>query len=89
MPLAAQVKKDILSEYAVHSKDVGSAHAQVALLTRRIADLTEHLKSHKKDFSSRRGMLKMVSRRRRLLRYLRERKPEEYKKLVESLGLRG
>jgi len=89
MPLAAQLKLDILKEYAQHSKDVGSTHAQVALLTRRIADLTEHLKVHKKDFSSRRGMLKMVSSRRRLLRYLRQRQPEEYKKLVESLGLRG
>ena len=89
MPLEAQVKKEIHANYGVHDADVGSTEVQIATLTRRIADLTEHLKSHKKDFSSRRGMFKMVSRRRRLLRYLRGRDPEGYKTIVQSLGLRG
>ena len=89
MPLAVQVTKEIISNYAIHSVDVGSSEVQVALLTRRIADLTEHLKEHKKDFASRRGMFKMVSRRRRLLRYLRGKNPVEYATLVKSLGLRG
>ncbi len=89
MPLANQTKKDIYKVYGVHDKDVGSAEVQIAVLTRRIADLTEHLKAHKKDFSSRRGLLKMVSRRRRLVRYLRRKDPHGYVKLIESLGLRG
>ena len=89
MPLAEQAKKEIFSTYGAHSDDVGSTEVQVALLTRRIADLTEHLKQHKKDFSSRRGMFKAVSQRRRLLRYLRSRDAERYSNLVKSLGLRG
>ena len=89
MPLEAQAKKEIYANFGVHDADVGSTEVQIATLTRRIADLTEHLKSHKKDFSSRRGMFKMVSRRRRLLRYLRGRDPEGYKTIVQSLGLRG
>lgn len=89
MPLAAQVKEDICKTYGVHDKDVGSAKVQIAALTRRISDLTEHLKTHKKDFSSRRGLLKMVSRRRSLIRYLRRKDPQGYVKLMESLGLRG
>lgn len=89
MPLAAQVKEDIRKAYGAHDKDVGSAGVQIAALTRRISDLTEHLKTHKKDFSSRRGLLKMVSRRRRLIRYLRRKDPQGYVKLMESLGLRG
>lgn len=89
MPLAAQVKEDIRKAYGAHDKDVGSAKVQIAALTRRISDLTEHLKTHKKDFSSRRGLLKMVSRRRRLIRYLRRKDPQDYVKLMESLGLRG
>ena len=89
MPLEAQAKKEIYANFGVHDADVGSTEVQIAPLTRRIADLTEHLKSHKKDFSSRRGMFKRVSRRRRLLRYLRGRDPEGYKTIVQSLGLRG
>ncbi len=89
MPLAKQAKLEIIGEYRAHKNDVGSSEVQVALLSRRIADLTEHLKEHRKDFSSRRGMLKMVNRRRRLLRYLRDRTPERYKNVVQSLGLRG
>lgn len=89
MPLAQQAKKKIISEHRTHKNDVGSTEVQVALLSRRIADLTEHLKQHSKDFSSRRGMLKMVNRRRRLLRYLRGESPERYRNLVQNLGLRG
>ncbi len=89
MPLAQQAKKEIYKAYGVHDKDVGSTEVQVASLTRRISDLTEHLKAHKKDFSSRRGLLKMVSNRRRLVRYLRSKDPQGYVKLMESLGLRG
>ena len=73
MPLAPQAKKTIISEHRTHKNDVGSSEVQVALLSKRIAELTEHLKQHSKDFSSRRGMLRMVNRRRRLLRYLRVR----------------
>lgn len=70
-------------------KDVGSTQVQVANLTQRISEITEHLKEHRKDFSSRRGLLKMVSRRRSLLRYLSRKQPSEYVRVVESLGLRG
>ena len=89
MPLATQVKEEIISTHRHHDDDVGSTEVQVALLSRRIADLTEHLKEHKKDFASRRGMFKLVSRRRRLLRYLRGVDPQRYRNLVQSLGLRG
>ena len=89
MPLATEAKQEIFKAYGVHDKDVWSAEVQVASLTRRISDLTGQLKTHKKDFSSRRGLLKMVSRRRRLVRYLRNTNPQGYVKLMESLGLRG
>jgi len=89
MPLAKQAKEEIINAHGGHDSDVGSTEVQVALLSRRISDLTEHLKEHRKDFSSRRGMFKLVSRRRRLLRYLRAKSPERYTTLVQSLGLRG
>jgi small subunit ribosomal protein S15 len=89
MPLAVQAKKEIIAEHRTHKSDVGSSEVQVALLSRRILELTEHLKEHRKDFSSRRGMLKLVNRRRRLLRYLRGESPERYRNIVQSLGLRG
>ena len=89
MPLATQAKQELVKTYGMHRKDVGSSQVQIASLTHRIAELTEHLKIHRKDFSSRRGLLKMVSRRRRLLRYLRRKNPKEYVRVVESLGLRG
>jgi small subunit ribosomal protein S15 len=89
MPLAKQAKQDIIGQYCAHKNDVGSSEVQVALLSQRISELTEHLKQHRKDFSSLRGMLKMVNRRRRLLRYLRNDSPERYRKVVQSLGLRG
>ncbi len=89
MPLAPQAKKEIAKTYGTHADDVGSSQVQIASLTHRIAELTEHLKVHRKDFSSRRGLLKMVSRRRSLLSYLSKKNPGEYVRVVESLGLRG
>jgi small subunit ribosomal protein S15 len=75
-------------DFQLHGKDTGSADVQVALLTRRIAELTEHLKSHLKDHSSRRGLLKMVAQRRSLLDYLSRSESDRYKKLIEKLNLR-
>jgi small subunit ribosomal protein S15 len=86
--LSAVEKKDILSEYGVHESDTGSPEAQVALLTKRIVGLTEHLKLHKHDHHSRRGLLLMVGRRRRLLKYLRAVDVARYRALIERLGLR-
>ncbi|HEY4006054.1 MAG TPA: 30S ribosomal protein S15 [Pseudonocardia sp.] len=88
MALSAVEKKDILSEYGVHESDTGSPEAQVALLTKRIVGLTEHLKLHKHDHHSRRGLLLMVGRRRRLLKYLRAVDVARYRALIERLGLR-
>ena len=81
-------KSEILKSYARADKDTGSVEVQVALLTERINELTEHLKVHKKDNHSRRGMLKMVGKRRNLLNYLAKKDEESYKALVEKLGLR-
>jgi small subunit ribosomal protein S15 len=77
-----------LKEFQLHEKDTGSADVQVALLTRRIEHLTEHLKSNAKDHSSRRGLLKMVAQRRSLLDYLSKTKADRYKKLIDRLNLR-
>ena len=77
-----------LKEFQLHEKDTGSADVQVALLTRRIEHLTEHLKTNRKDHSSRRGLLKMVVQRRSLLDYLSRTKSERYKKLIDKLNLR-
>ena len=89
MPLAGQAKNQVIAENRTHAKDVGSPEVQVAILTRRIKDLTGHLKQHHKDFSSRRGLLTMVSRRRRLLRYVRNSSSGRYRTLIKKLGLRG
>jgi small subunit ribosomal protein S15 len=86
--LTAEQKKEILTSYGLHDTDTGSPEAQVALLTRRIADLTEHLKLHKHDHHSRRGLLLLVGRRRRLLKYVSQIDVERYRSLVERLGLR-
>jgi small subunit ribosomal protein S15 len=77
-----------LEEFQLHEKDTGSADVQVALLTRRIEHLTEHLKTNRKDHSSRRGLLKMVAQRRSLLDYLSKTKTDRYKKLIDKLNLR-
>ena len=88
MALTAEQKKEILGSYGLHETDTGSPEAQVALLTRRIADLTEHLKVHKHDHHSRRGLLLLVGRRRRLLQYLARTDIERYRALIGKLGLR-
>ena len=77
-----------IAEYRVHEKDTGSTEVQVALLTQRINELSEHFKVHKKDHHSRRGLLDLVSQRRRLLNYLRRTGPDRYRTLIERLGLR-
>lgn len=81
-------KASIKQEYQQHERDTGSAEVQVALLSKRISELTEHLQTNKKDHSSRRGLIVMVSKRRRLLDYLRRKNEERYRKLIERLGLR-
>jgi small subunit ribosomal protein S15 len=86
--LTKDQKQQIISEYARSDGDTGSAEVQVAVLTKRIADLTEHLKSHKHDHASRRGLLKLVGRRRRLLDYLRHEDIERYRTLIQRLELR-
>lgn len=81
-------KQEVISEYRTHESDTGSPEVQVAVLTERIRELTEHLKAHSKDFHSRRGLLKMVGSRRKLLRYLKDKDFNRYKSLIERLGLR-
>ncbi len=88
MALDAAVKKQIISDFATHEGDTGSPEVQVALLSRRIADLTEHFKEHKHDHHSRRGLLLLVGQRRRLLNYLQQTDIERYRSLIERLGLR-
>jgi small subunit ribosomal protein S15 len=86
--LDAAQKKTILDDYGIHENDTGSPEAQVALLSKRISDLTEHLRMHKHDHHSRRGLLLLVGRRRRLLKYLREVDVARSRSLIERLGLR-
>ncbi|HEV3468518.1 MAG TPA: 30S ribosomal protein S15 [Pyrinomonadaceae bacterium] len=88
MSLATETKERIIREYATKEGDTGSPQVQVALLTQRINELTEHFKTHKKDNHSRRGLLKMVSQRRSLLDYLKRRDIEGYHELIKRLGLR-
>ena len=83
-----QDKEEIIQEHQTHEGDTGSPEVQVAVLTRRIAHLTEHLREHKHDYHSRRGLLKMVGRRRRLLKYLQKKDVERYRALIAELGLR-
>ncbi len=88
MPLSTDVKQQIMTEYATSEGDTGSPEVQVALLTQRIKDLTEHAREHKHDHHSRRGLLLLVGRRRRLLRYLESVDVERYRSLIKRLGLR-
>lgn len=88
MPLEKGQKTAILEEYRTHEKDTGSPEVQVALLTERINQLLEHLKTHKHDHASRRGLLMMVGQRRRLLRYLTREDPARYQAIIGRLGLR-
>jgi small subunit ribosomal protein S15 len=88
MATAKELKERIVGDYKTHGSDTGSSQVQVALLTQRINELTEHFKVHKKDNHSRRGLLKMVSRRRKLLDYLKRRDIDQYHQIIEKLGLR-
>ncbi len=83
-----QDKQEIIGEHRTHEGDTGSPEVQVAVLTRRIAHLTDHLREHKHDYHSRRGLLKMVGKRRRLLKYLQKKDVERYRALIARLGLR-
>lgn len=86
--ISKEEKQKIIAEFGKDGKDTGSTEVQVALLTKRIEDLTEHFKTHKKDHHSRRGLLKMVGQRRRLLRYLKNNDLDGYRALIAKLGLR-
>lgn len=88
MSIAQERKTSLIKDYATHEGDTGSPEVQVAILSERIGNLTEHLKSHQKDFASRRGLLMMVGQRRRLLDYLRKTNEGRYQALIERLGLR-
>ena len=88
MSQANQAKAKIISEHRLHDNDTGSAEVQIAILTQRIRELTEHFKTHAKDHHSRRGLLKLVGRRRRLLDYLRKQDLERYRSSIERLGIR-
>lgn len=88
MATPAELKTKIVSDYKIHEKDTGSPEVQIALLTRRIEELTEHLKAHKKDFSSRRGLLKLVGKRNSLLKYLTREDRTRYQQIIGKLGLR-
>ncbi|HEX6904604.1 MAG TPA: 30S ribosomal protein S15 [Thermoanaerobaculia bacterium] len=88
MAQTREVKEKIISEYRTHDQDTGSPEVQVAILTNRINELTEHFKTHTKDHHSRRGLLKLVGRRRRLLDYLKGKDLERYRTTIERLGLR-
>lgn len=88
MSITAEQKTQILNEHKIHDKDTGSPEVQIALLTKRITELTDHLRTHKKDHSSRRGLLKMVSKRNRLLKYLTTEDRTRYLSIIAKLGLR-
>jgi small subunit ribosomal protein S15 len=88
MALSSEVKKSIVQKYATHEGDTGSPEVQVALLSQRINDLTEHMKANKHDYHSQRGLLLMIGKRRRLLKYLQKEDIARYRQLIKSLGLR-
>ena len=88
MALVTEKKSEVVQKYRRHDKDTGSPEVQVALITERIAYLTEHFKTHKKDHHSRRGLLKLVSQRRSLLDYLKNKDSARYRKLIDALGIR-
>ena len=88
MVLTPEVKKEVVDQFRLHQKDTGSAEVQIALLSKRITYLTDHFKIHKKDHHSRRGLLKLVGQRRRLLNYLKKTDVKRYKKIIKELGIR-
>jgi len=89
MPLSKDVKSEIVADNRMHDTDTGSTEVQIALLTQRIRDLTEHLRAHKHDHHTRRGLLQMVGQRRRLMNYLKKSDVERYRAIVAKLGIRG
>ncbi|UCE05814.1 MAG: 30S ribosomal protein S15 [bacterium] len=88
MPLTSEGKVEIFKEFGKNEKDTGNTKSQIALLTRRITEISDHCKTHPKDHHSRRGLLKLVGKRRRLLQYLQRNNLEEYRNLIERLGIR-
>jgi len=88
MPITAERKKELIQKFAIQKGDTGSPEVQIAVLTEHIKNLTEHLKTHRKDYTSRRGLLIMVGQRSKLLGYLRKRHAQRYQAVVQSLGLR-
>ena len=88
MALTRESKSNLIENYRVHASDTGSPEVQVAVLTERISYLTEHFRAHRKDHASRRGLLTMVSKRKRLLEYLKRHNAERYKQVIERLGIR-
>lgn len=89
MPLTQEYKQEIISEYQVHETDTGSSDVQVAMLSKRIEQLTTHLQANKKDHASRRGLLKLIGRRKRLLDYIQTSDSNRYQQLIKRLGIRG
>jgi small subunit ribosomal protein S15 len=89
MPLSKDVKSEIVTDNRKHDTDTGSTEVQIALLTQRIRDLTEHLRTHKHDHHCRRGLLKLVGQRRRLMNYLKKTDVERYRAIIAKLGIRG
>ena len=88
MSISAEKTKELVGQYGTNDKDTGSPTSQIAILTERIANLTKHLQEHEKDFGTRRGLLKLIGKRRRLQAYYQEQNPGEYAELIKSLGLR-
>jgi small subunit ribosomal protein S15 len=88
MAMNTEAKKAVMTEFKLHDSDTGSPEVQVALITTRVKEITEHLKIHKKDFHSRRGLFKLIGQRKRLLDYLASKDIERYRKLIKTLGLR-
>ena len=89
MSINLKNKQDIIKEYGANEKDTGSVEVQIAMLSQKIIELTEHLKSNQKDFATKRGLLMMVGKRKRLLSYLKSQNLDEYRELIKKLGIRG
>jgi len=89
MSINLKNKQEIVKEYGKNEKDTGSSAVQVAMMTKKISELTEHLKSNKKDFATKRGLLMMVGKRKRLLAYIKSQNLDEYRELIKKLGIRG
>ncbi len=88
MSITAEKKQELIKKFALHENDTGSPEVQIAILTERIKNLTEHIKNNKKDLHSRRGLIAMVNKRRKLLNYLKRESEERYRKIMEELGIR-